>query len=135
MAFTGYAEDLEAINRYILSFDMSSKPPITAQAQFCKDSWIKWFGTLTWSDLNLVKTNWYEGRKRRDEFNIAMGYNLPSNSSTSEVMFPNGQPGSIFADIYSGGGSLGQSIIKSSNYLLLGVGIAGGLYLLSYTRK
>jgi hypothetical protein len=129
MDLTGYAEDLSAINRYILAFDTQSKPPITSHAKELQDSWIKWYGNLSWSDQNLVKQNWIDGRKRRDEFNIAMGYVTPQYSIPAEQMNPNGVPGAGLAQTYQSGSAVSTFVANNFAYFAITVAALSVVYL------
>lgn len=102
MALTGYAEDLNAINKYFLSFTPSKLPPGALNLQ---NDWKAWYSTLGWWDMNMNKSNWLTGRSKRNAFNVAMGTTLPIDAQTSETMHPNGLPG---ADIAAAGTSAAQ---------------------------
>jgi hypothetical protein len=130
---TGYADDLDAINRYILQYNDTSKPPITNEAKPIKADWITWYGNLSWSDRNMSKENWILGRQKKDAFIKAMGFQISPGALTSEDIWPNGVPGSGLASGYQ---SAAQAVNITTNglmFLALGIGI-GALSIL-YLKK
>jgi hypothetical protein len=127
MGFTGYADDLEAINVYILSFNVNSKPPNNPKSDVLKQDWINWYGSLSWTDMNMSRDNWIKGRQKRDAFNLALGFTPNPGSVTAEEIWPNGVPGAGLASGYT----QTTSIVKNTMTPLLILGSVGILIYMS----
>jgi hypothetical protein len=130
MAVTGYAEDLEAIDRYVRGFTPNSRPALTLAAKDLKDSWIRWYDGLSFLEKNGSKEKWLEGRERRRAFNVAMGMPEDPSGMTSEDVFPSGPPGSTLGGAVQAGSDAGKSLMPYIQWALVigGLGV-GYLYL------
>lgn len=66
MAAILQADDLDAINRYI-----ADSKPRTPAAVTLRDSWIKWFDSLSWGDRYFDRATLDKARNRRLEWDLA----------------------------------------------------------------
>lgn len=118
---TGYQDDIEAIDRFITSFSLTSTPKITPQANELQVDWARWYGGLSWASKNFSKENWLLAQKKRDAFRIAMGLIVDENALTSEQVMPQGPPGAgAIEAVKVGIGTLGAVLaIGGTAFLLL----------------
>jgi hypothetical protein len=128
---TGYADDIEAINVYFMSYDLNNLP-IKARRLWL--SWVEWYRTLTPIAKNLYQNIWVEALRRRTEFNSAKGTPESFGGMTSEVMYPAGVPGAGVANTVTGAGSAVAQVAKQGldygTVALVGLAGIAGIYLL-----
>jgi hypothetical protein len=134
MALTGYAEDLEAINRYFHSYTPSKIPE---NANLLLNDWVNWYSKLTWWSMNTNKELWIEGRAKRKAFNAALGTPESIDGMTSEIMYPSGVPGSGLAQVAVAMPDIGKALIPIITPIIyvVGGGIIANMLLQSLVRS
>lgn len=128
MALTGYAEDLQAINKYITNHNVTELP--SSAAALYRD-WVQWFNQLTWWPMNMDKNIWLTGRKKRELFNIAKGTPTVPNAVMSEQVWPDGPPLSGLAGAAQGAVGAASIVLP----VVVGVGALLLFMELRNTRK
>ena len=78
MAAVLQADDLDAINKYIVGAEIK-----TREAQVLRDEWIRWFDGLSWGDRYFDRPTYDRARNMRLEFELA---NSVSEAERAEVL-------------------------------------------------
>lgn len=71
------ADDIDAINRYIVYTDVRTKDGAKV-----KDEWIRWHDSLSWWSKNMDSATYDEARNKRNRFNLA---NATSKAEQNQI--------------------------------------------------
>lgn len=112
---SGYSEDIDAINTYIINTQAR-----TSKANDLQLEWMKFYRDLPWW---ITSKEWNEARRRRDQFNVANGTPAQPGGLTSEDLGTGEGSGvNVLPDTVSDVGNAVSAIGTTLYYAILATG-------------